>query len=172
MILDTLPNLPRYAALHPLFPEAIRFLQRPDLAQIPDGRYDLTENLQIPKSLNPQIPKSPNLFAIIQSYDTEPLEGALLEGHEQNLDIQFILAGRETIGWAPREGQSVATPYDPPRDIAFFHGPCQPLQLRANDFMILWPSDLHLPMRHFANAPERVRKIVVKINEGVRRSTL
>ena len=147
MILDTLSNLPRYAALHPLFPEAIRFLQRPDLAQIPDGRHDLLDGL----------------FAIIQSYDTEPLEGALLEGHEQNLDIQFILAGRETIGWAPREGQSVATPYDPPRDIAFFHGACQQMKLRANDFMILWPSDLHLPMRHFANAPERVRKIVVKI---------
>jgi YhcH/YjgK/YiaL family protein len=149
MILDTLPNAARYASLHPFFPEAFRFLQQTGLASLPDGRHDLLDNNR--------------LYALVQSYDTNPLEGGLLEGHENYIDIQFILRGRESIGWAPFESQPVAEPYDPGRDIAFFHGPCQLIKLRANDFAILWPSDLHLPMRHFAGIAEPVRKIVLKI---------
>ena len=152
MILDTLANATRYASLHPFFPGAFRFLQQTNLASLPDGRHDLLgENRH---------------YALIQSYETKPFADGLLEGHQNYIDIQFILSGRESIGWAPFENQPVATPHDPPRDIAFFHGPSQPLKLRANDFAILWPSDLHLPMRHFDAAPEPVRKIVLKIKLG------
>ena len=149
MILDTLSNIERYAALHPCFPQAIRFLQRPDLVASPDGRHELLDGN--------------HLYASLSSYETQPFEGGLLEGHQNYIDIQFTLAGRESMGWAPFQGQPVATPYDPPRDIAFFHGPCQRITLQAGDFMILWPSDLHLPMRHFANTAEHVRKVVVKV---------
>ena len=149
MIIDTFSNLARYAALHPLFPEAVRFLQQTDFAALPEGRHELLDQNR--------------LYASVQSYDTEPLESGFLEGHQIYIDIQLLLSGRETIGWAPREKQSVATPYDLPRDIAYFHGPCQPMRLRTGDFMIMWPSDLHLPQRHFSNEAGRVRKVVVKI---------
>ncbi len=149
MILDTLSNAARYTTLHPFFTDAFRFLQRPDLAALPDARHDILDNNR--------------LYALVQSYDTKPLEGGLLEGHQNYIDIQFILAGRERIGWAAFDNQPVAEPYDLPRDIAFYHGPCQLLQLRALDFLILWPSDLHLPMRQFADRPEPLRKIVLKI---------
>ena len=149
MVIDALPNAARYAALHPFFKTAFDFLQRPNLVAMPDGRHDLLDNNR--------------LYALVQSYDTVPLEGGLLEGHRDYVDIQFILAGTERIGWAPFENQPVATPYDLPRDIAFYNGPCQLLQLRAGDFMILWPSDLHLPMRHAAETAGLVRKIVLKI---------
>ena len=149
MLLDTLPNAACFDALHPLFPEAFRFLRQPGLAAMPDGRHDILGHGR--------------LCALVQSYETRPLDGGLLEGHRQCVDIQFILAGRETIGWAPFENQPVATPHDAARDIAFYHGPFQSLRLRANDFMILWPADLHLPMRHFAGVAEPVRKIVLKV---------
>ena len=149
MILDALPNATRYASLHPFFTDVLRFLARPDLATLPDARYDILDNNR--------------LYALVQSYDTKPVEGGLLEGHRNYIDIQFILAGRERIGWAPFENQPVAEAYDPPRDIAFFHGACQLLKLHAGEFMILWPSDLHLPMRQYAHDPEPVRKIVFKI---------
>jgi len=149
MILDTLPNATRYISLHPFFADVLRFLARPDLAELEDGRYDILDNNR--------------LYALVQSYDTKPVEGGLLEGHQNYIDIQFLLAGRERIGWAPFEDQPVATPYDPPRDIAFFHGPSRPVRFHAGEFLILWPSDLHLPQRHFADTAERVRKAVVKI---------
>ena len=149
MIADAFPNLARYTSLHPLFPEAVRFLQDPGLVALPDGRHEILDGGR--------------LYASLQTYDTEPVEAGFLEGHQVYIDIQLIVSGRETIGWAPRENQPVATPYDVPRDIAYFHGACQPLRLRAGDFMILWPSDLHLPQRHFADKAERARKAVVKI---------
>jgi len=149
MILDTLPNLARYAALHPLFPEAVRFLRQPNLAALPDGRVELLDGKR--------------LFANIAACETEPFDAGFLEGHQTYIDIQVILEGRETLGWAPFENQTVATPYDPPRDIAFFHGPSRPVRFHAGEFLILWPSDLHLPQRHYADTAERVRKAVVKI---------
>ena len=149
MILDTLPNLARYAALHPLFPEAVRFLMQPNLAALPDGRVELLDNKR--------------MFASIAACETEPFDAGLLEGHQTYIDIQVILEGRETLGWAALENQPVATPYDPARDIAFFHGPSRPIRFHAGEFLILWPSDLHLPQRHFANTAERVRKTVLKI---------
>ncbi len=148
MILDTLSHARVYQALHPAFPAAFDFLARPDLATLPDGRLDLDGS---------------RLYALLQTYETKPVAGGRLECHRRYLDIQFLLTGVESFGYAPLEmaGQ-VAEAYDAARDIAFLDGTAAFVTLQAGDFAVLFPHDAHLPGRCWQQ-PSRVRKIVVKV---------
>lgn len=148
MVIDCIGNARRYFPLHPAFPKAFDFLNHAGTASLPDGRHEI---------------EGDNVFALLQSYETLPVEEGRLEAHRRYIDIQFILSGSERIGWAPFASQPVAEPYDLPRDIAFFHGPAQLLRLDAGGFMLLWPEDLHMPMRHAAGTPGAVRKVVIKV---------
>ena len=40
MITDTIANAARYAALHPDFADAVRLMQSPGFAALPDGQHD------------------------------------------------------------------------------------------------------------------------------------
>ena len=55
--------------------------------------------------------------------------------------------------------------YDQANDIAFTQEKTegQWVPLEAGDFVILFPEDAHRPRGYFADAPEAVEKIVVKV---------
>lgn len=36
------------------------------------------------------------VFALVQNYTTNPIEGALYEAHRRYSDIQFVFSGRKT----------------------------------------------------------------------------
>ena len=40
MIIDTIDNLEKYAALNPLFPKVVEFLKTNDLSKMPDGKHE------------------------------------------------------------------------------------------------------------------------------------
>lgn len=148
MILDRLSHASVYSSLHPAFPAAFAFLARPDLSTLPDGRLDLD---------------GARLYALVQTYATQPVAGGCLECHRRYLDIQFLLSGEEAIGYAPLEAAGrVVTAYDADRDIAFLDGAASLITLRAGDFAVLYPHDAHLPGRCIQQ-PAVVRKVVVKV---------
>lgn len=148
MVIDLLTQSDRYTALHHGLAEAFQFLKRPDLATLPEGRYPI---------------KDTRIYALVQEYQTQPLDRGFLEAHRNYLDVQFIVRGEELIGYAPLADQAIQTPYDATRDIAFYHGACTPCCLRVGMFAIFFPADAHLPART-ATTAEKVRKIVVKIH--------
>ena len=150
MILDCLPNWRQYAATLPGLDTAFAYLQTVD-ANCPAGRYELDGN---------------RVYALVQRYRTKPHDQAALEVHRKYADVQLILAGRETILWAPLAALTTVTkPYDPARDIGFFamvsgttalyHGPGQ--------FSILFPEDGHAPGLE-ADGVADVVKVVVKVH--------
>lgn len=152
MITDKLDRIERYAALGPRLAAAIRFLQQQPAA-LPDGRHDVLGD---------------DCFALIQSYTTKPLAQAEFEAHRKYADIQLILAGEETLLWAPLENVGPVTkPYVAERDIAFFASPAHstPLQLRAGEFAVFFPEDAHAPGLQ-TNGPCAVRKVVMKVRVG------
>jgi biofilm protein TabA len=148
MVLDLLTQSSRYTALHVGLTQAFRFLGRPDLATLPEGRYPIDGE---------------RIYALVQEYETQPLAAGFLEAHRNYLDVQFIVRGEEAIGYAPLAGQAVQTPYDAARDIAFYHGACTPCHLLPGMFAIFFPTDAHLPARTATTAC-RVRKVVVKVS--------
>ena len=84
MILDTLGNAERYHVLHPLFAQALGFLSSRDLLTLAPGRIDI---------------KAPDLYAIISVQPGKWPGEARLETHRRFIDIHYLLAGRETMGW-------------------------------------------------------------------------
>lgn len=151
MILDSLPQWRRYAALDARFARAFSFLEqvKPDIA---DGRHEIDGDA---------------IFALVQRYQTRPAAGPL-EAHRRYVDVQYLACGREVIQWAPLASlATVARPYDEKQDAGLFAADVEvaPVPVSAGQFMILFPDDAHAPCCAWAE-PEPVVKIVVKVAVG------
>lgn len=146
MILDTLENSNQYHSLHDGFAQAFAFLSRPGLEDVAVGRYEIDGE---------------RIFAMVAQEAGRAKEGALLEAHERYIDIQYILAGTDTMGWKPRSLCHQPTcDYDPQADIRFFADqPDAWVDVVAGAFAIFFPEDAHMPL--ISAAP--IRKVVVKI---------
>ena len=150
MILDLLTNSTAYEKLNSSFNSAFYFLRKTDLATLAAGRYAIDGE---------------RIYAIVQDYDTKPLSEGLLEIQTRYIDIQYLVAGEELIGYAPLAGLTIQTPYDNTKDIAFLAGPADPIRLRQGQFAIFFPHDAHMPGRT-NGVPEHVRKVVIKVAAG------
>ena len=148
MILDLLANSTAYEKLHPGFSSAFYFLRKTDLATISEGRYAIDGE---------------RIYAIVQEYDTKPLAEGFLETHTRYIDIQYLIAGEELIGYAPLTDQAVHTPYDNDKDISFLKGAADPIRVQQGQFAVFFPHDAHMPGRT-AGAPAHVRKVVIKVS--------
>jgi YhcH/YjgK/YiaL family protein len=149
MILDTLDNSARYESLNSRFAKAFAFLRTVDGTQAL-GRHDLDGD---------------HCFALVQTYETKPLEKAKFEAHRKYIDVQFIHKGRETILWAPLASmKEEMLAYSEEKEAALWKlvPDVTPLHMSDGNFAILWPQDAHAPCIEW-DAPKRVFKVVVKV---------
>lgn len=149
MILDTLENSARYEVLNSRFAKAFAYLRTVDGTQ-PLGRFDLDGD---------------HCFALVQTYETKPVEKAKFEAHRKYIDIQFIHSGRETILWAPLAAMQEETmAYNEEKEAALWKliPDVTPLHLSGGHFSILYPQDAHAPCIEW-DKPEQVFKVVVKV---------
>ncbi|MCB1275129.1 YhcH/YjgK/YiaL family protein [Prosthecobacter sp.] len=149
MILDTLANAARYESLNSRFAKAFAFLRTVDGTQAL-GRHDLDGD---------------DCFALVQTYETKPMEKALFEAHRRYIDVQFIHSGRETILWAPVASMREETmAYSEEKEAALWKlvPDVTPLHMSAGHFAILYPEDAHAPCIEWEK-PEQVFKVVVKV---------
>ena len=108
-----------------------------------------------------------DIFAMVTSYKTRPADVALFETHRKYVDIQAVISGAEEIGWLPGEGLLTKQPYDESKDIEFYHYPNASftrVNVSPGTFVALFPRDAHKPSLMIGNAPEYVKKVVIKIN--------
>ena len=148
MILTTLEEADRYAALVPGIDTALAWLRAFD-PSTPDGRHPIDGDA---------------VFVLVQSYETGPATEKRFEAHRRHLDVQFVLSGTERILHAPLDGLEVETPYDDANDIVFFAEPgaSSSLLVREGGVALFWPGDAHKP-GCMAGGRERVKKVVVKV---------
>ncbi len=145
MILDTLGNAAKYAGLKAGLSEAFGFLDQRGLAELPDGKYEITGD---------------RVYAIIAHENGRQIEEGELEGHRKHIDIQYVISGDESMGWAPREGLVNSVDYDKEKDLEFFEGePDSVVRVPPGSFTIFLPTDAHLPL--IGNGP--IHKVVVKV---------
>jgi biofilm protein TabA len=151
MIVDTLANRSRYEALQRGLRLGFEYLAAFD-PQTPDGRYAVDGD---------------HIFALVQSYDTGPATDRRFETHRRNIDIQYIVSGRERILHAPFAGLEVETPYDDETDAVFYHDPpaSSSILLTPDAFAVFYPHDAHKG-GCMAGGREPVRKVVVKVGVG------
>ena len=122
------------------------------------------------KTLTPDTPDATyeiigrDVYAMVQSYDTEAEPSPILEAHRKYIDIQYCMAGAEYIAVAPLDESTVKTPYDAERDVAFYYA--QKMMtlcaMTPGRFVLLFPTDEHFA-KFSAEQPCHIKKAVVKL---------
>ncbi|MGL2987288.1 YhcH/YjgK/YiaL family protein [Flavobacterium sp. RSSA_27] len=147
MIIDSLKNAAKYTSLHPLFAQAFDYIHQNDIATMADGTTTIAEGLKV----------------IVNTAQGKKAETSLakFECHDQNIDIQICVRGKETIAWIPREKCSIPNgEYNPEKDVRFFHDkPDMFFDLTDAQFVIFFPEDVHAPMI----GEGEIKKIVIKV---------
>ena len=149
MIFDTLANAGRYAALHPLFPQAFEFLRGTDLQFLAPGRYPIVGE---------------DLRAIVERVAGRSREEAKLECHRKYIDIQLVLAGTDEMGWrALGECRDPLADYQAEKDIQFFRDPpASWIATPPGAFCIFFPEDAHAPLVSAGEIHKVILKVAVK----------
>ena len=146
MIIDTLDNLSKYVALHPLFANVAEFLKSHDLKTMEVGSYPIKDKDVVMKlSLTKQRTK----------------ETAFLETHIEMIDIQVPITCAETFGYSPL-CDLPAYEYEADNDITKY-GDTKPqtyFTVNPGQFVIFFPQDGHAPC---IIDKEEIKKAIFKI---------
>jgi YhcH/YjgK/YiaL family protein len=147
MIIDKLENAHLYKGLSARIARGLELLEDPALAKKQDGKYEIDGD---------------KIFVLIQRYVSKNKSEMLFEAHKNYIDIQAILEGAETIGYAPADELEVTIPYKP--DVMKCADPevFTEAKLSAGMFGIFFPNDAHKPCYDY-KGKANVVKAVVKI---------
>ncbi len=108
---------------------------------------------------------SGNDYANVETYTTKNLEDAKYDAHNNSIDIQILLSGKEKIYYRNRKNLNIYTPYSPERDIVFYSDEVKEdyIMLNGFNFVMLFPHEAHAPQVKAGENTEEVLKAVLKI---------
>ena len=147
MITDTLEHASHYYGVSPGIKQALEYLAATDFDGVEPGRYDIDGD---------------SVYALVQEYDTRPDDKGLWEAHRRYIDVQYVAAGIEAMGYAPIGTMTESQAYDEKDDYTLFRGNGVRMTMPAGSFAVFFPQDVHMPCMAIEN-PTSVRKVVVKI---------
>ena len=147
MILDKLENAAIYAGISANLRKGFEFLKNTDFSSLKVGRYEIDGK---------------EVFALVSEYESKAPQDCKPEAHRMYIDIQYIVSGREAIGFATLNNQKIINEYNPGKDIEFFSGKTTPLTLESGMFAVFFPQDIHRPCMRI-EGPENVKKVVIKV---------
>lgn len=127
-------------------------LQQMDLAQLSDGRHELTEDI----------------YMNVQSLQTEAPQQRKAEFHRKYIDIQLLISGQETMQYSlamPKEEDY--TPYNEQDDyqlsLTHYIEQANSLTLQPNQFVVYLPFEAHKPCCNVGEQSFAIKKLVVKV---------
>ena len=151
MIVADLDHAVQQANLTEPLREAFEFLRRTRGTDLPDGRTEIDGT---------------KVYVLVQSYQTRA-ENAnpTFEAHQKYIDVQYLVSGKEIIGWAPLDRVSTTVPYDKEGDalLGKVSGEYTPVHMAAGQLVVLYPSDAHAPGLADGE-PNLAKKIIVKVS--------
>jgi len=145
MIVCPFSNLSRYAAIIPGLEEAVK---------VASEVTDFT-----PRT----IPLSNGNKILVQQGMTKPAEGQLSEVHRNYLDIQYIVEGVDTVGWAPTDTLTLSGEFNEAKDKGMYAGPVDFIAVKAGYCYVVYPEDAHMPNCHLEGDPVKFTKLVLKL---------
>lgn len=116
----------------------------------PCGRYDLSETD----------------YVNVETYSTKLISEAKFETHDNYIDIQLLLAGKERIYLESRNGLLEANPYNTEKDITFYTNGLENsdyVTLNGSNFVMIYPHEAHAPQVSWNEESNIVKKAVFKI---------
>lgn len=137
----------QYAANKAVWDKAFEFLRERDLNQIAPGKYPIDGD---------------NVYASVTEGPSKEFDQSAWESHQNYIDLQYVINGKEKIGVAPIESLTVTKPYDPAKDGANYSGEGKYYIATPSEFFLFFPSDGHRPNIK-VDGYDKVKKLVVKI---------
>ena len=125
---------------------ALRYLQETDVQNAAADRYDIDGD---------------KVYAMVQEYNSKPKAEGFWESHRKYLDVQYVAAGAEHMGYAPTVRLSPGE-YQEENDFIEMAGDGEFFHLREGFFCILAPQDAHMPGMA-VDQPTPVKKVVIKV---------
>ena len=147
MIIDKLSNAEFYYGINEKIKTSLNYLKNTNLLNLENGRYEVDGD---------------DIFVIIQDYQSKPENEGKWEAHRKYTDIQYIIKGRERLGYLNINEFTPDTSYNDEKDIIFGMGSGGFVTAKTGDFVIFTPQDAHMP-RICVKEPEYVKKAVIKI---------
>ncbi|MCB2356383.1 YhcH/YjgK/YiaL family protein [Clostridium estertheticum] len=149
MIFESIKNVKDYTSINTNFKVAFNFLKNTDLNSLKVGRYEVDGE---------------NVYVLVQEYTTQNADDRRFEAHVKYIDIQYVVSGKEIIGFMPTESLEIMEDKLQERDAAFYKNVSDytKLQFKPGDYGIFFPEDAHKPCCAFLE-PSHVKKIVVKV---------
>lgn len=150
MITDTIDNIQRYAAIHPLFSQVFEYIKNTNLLTLSNGKHAIL---------------SDDVFVLIQRGIGQTKAEAKLECHRKYIDIQLVLDGIDEMGWKPlADCQQAIDSFNITNDVQFFEdSPLNWLITPPNKFCIFFPEDAHSGMVSKQYLHKAVFKIAIKL---------
>jgi biofilm protein TabA len=133
--------------MHKRFATAFEYAANNALAEMEPGKYEI---------------QGTDLFLLIQSYETRPLDQGFWEAHRSYIDIQYMLQGTEKMGYAHTGHLTVTEDHLDDRDYQVLEGEGDFLNVKEGCFTIFYPDDAHMPCLAVDQAAP-VKKAVFKI---------
>lgn len=152
MIVDTLDNIKFYKELLPQLLDVEKFIfEHKNEAELECGKYLIEDE---------------DVFALVQKYSTRESKDNKWETHRKYIDVQFVLCGEESIGYAPIKDLVLTEGFTEGNDIAFYKGPENYTNtvLSQGMFAIFYPEEGHLPCC-ISEKASNITKIVFKIKK-------
>jgi YhcH/YjgK/YiaL family protein len=147
MIFDQLKNSHFYFQLGEGFQKAFKYLIETDFTTVEPGTYDIDGT---------------DVYAIVQEYNTKPASSGKWEAHKQFADIQYMVSGKEKMGFTSADKVILIEPYNQIKDCAIYKGEGNFVIADEGHMAVFFPSDIHMPSIAL-HIPKEVKKVVVKV---------
>lgn len=103
----------------------------------------------------------------VMEYETSDAP-KVIESHRKEVDIQIVLKGKERIKMFDRGSVAINKEYSEATDCTFYDVVGKPhaeITLSKGYMAIFFPDDIHYPAFNAEEQSNRIKKIVIKVNE-------
>jgi YhcH/YjgK/YiaL family protein len=145
MLISSLKNYRNILKIFPSLACVFDFIKENIHSDTVEGRYDMSDGI----------------YAVVQKCVPKDENERFLETHKKYIDLQYVISGKEKIGlkFVDKTFQ-VHKRYNSKNDISFFSNkPDTYIELKKNEFVLLFPEDAHAPL----SGSGIVKKCIVKI---------
>ncbi|MDO5415578.1 MAG: YhcH/YjgK/YiaL family protein [Lachnospiraceae bacterium] len=133
--------------------KAVDWLKSQDLEAMEAGTYEI---------------EGRDIYAMVQEITTQPVDKRRPEKHDLYLDIQYIVSGKERMGYVPYTGSEEILENPEGKDVCFYKNLKDEnfVDVTAGSYCVFFSNDIHRPGAA-AGEPEAVKKVVLKIKEAL-----
>ena len=147
MIMDNIRNASKYYCIGDAFAKALRYLQTEPLADKPVGDYELEGRA---------------IYVMVRDYETKTPDKGRWEAHRKHADVQFVVSGRERMGYSLAHAMKDLGDYNPDKDTYHLEGKGDFVEMSEGCFAIFLPGEIHMPAMAIDDS-RMVRKVIVKV---------